>query len=142
MEDRDTLSYTIDTMSADALVTQGTRAYADTVVIYFSSSNVLTRWGRDKVVAIFQTTSLNAFFFNENVWISIKISLKFVPNGPINNILGFVQIMAWRRPGVKPLSEPMMFSLLKHICVTQPQWVNTRGFILFYFQSKYKLVQV
>ena len=25
-------------------------------------------------------------FFNENVWISIKISLEFVPKGPINNI--------------------------------------------------------
>ena len=33
--------------------------------------------------------------------------------------------MAWRRPGDKPLSEPMMVSLLRHICVTQPQWVNT-----------------
>ena len=35
-------------------------------------------------------------FFNENVWISIKISLKFVPKGPINNIPSLVQIMAWR----------------------------------------------
>ena len=25
-------------------------------------------------------------FFNENVWIPIKTSLKFVPKGPINNI--------------------------------------------------------
>ena len=29
---------------------------------------------------------LKCIFLNENVWISIKISLKFVPNGPINNI--------------------------------------------------------
>ena len=34
------------------------------------------------------------------------ISLKFVPKGPINNIPALVQIMAWRRPGDKPLSEP------------------------------------
>ena len=47
-------------------------------------------------------------FVNENVWISFKISLKFVPKGPINNIPSLVQIMAWRRPGDKPLSEPMM----------------------------------
>ena len=47
-------------------------------------------------------------FFNENVRISIKISLKFVPKGPINNIPALVQIMAWRRTGDKPLSEPMM----------------------------------
>ena len=45
---------------------------------------------------------------NENVWISIKISLKFVPKGPINNIPSLVKIMAWRRSGDKPLSEPMM----------------------------------
>ena len=32
--------------------------------------------------------------------------------------------MAWRRSGDMPLSEPMMTSLLTHICVTQPQWVN------------------
>ena len=64
-------------------------------------------------------------FLNENVWISIKISLKFVPKVSINNIPALVQIMAWRRSGDKPLSEPMMDSLLTHICVTRPQWVNT-----------------
>ena len=63
-------------------------------------------------------------FLNENLWISIKISLKFVPRGPINNIPALIQIMAWRRTGDKPLSEPMMYSLLVHMYVTQPQWVN------------------
>ena len=63
-------------------------------------------------------------FFNENVWIPIKISLKFVSKRPINNNPALVQIMAWRRPGDKPLSEPMMVSLTTHICVTRPQWVN------------------
>ena len=63
-------------------------------------------------------------FFNENVWISIKISLKFVPKGPINNIPALVQIMAWRRSGDKPLSEAMMVSLTTHICITRPQWVK------------------
>ena len=62
-------------------------------------------------------------FLNENVWIPVKISLKFVPKGPINNTPALVQIMAWRRPGDKPLSEPMMVSLPTHICVTRPQWV-------------------
>ena len=66
----------------------------------------------------------NCNFFNEMVWISIKISLKLVPGGSINNISALVQIMAWRRPGDKPLSEPMMVCLLTHICVTRPQWVN------------------
>ena len=63
-------------------------------------------------------------FLNENVWIPIKISLKFVPQGPINNIPALVQKMAWRRPGDKPSSGPMMVRLPTHICVTRPQWVN------------------
>ena len=65
-------------------------------------------------------------FLNENVWIPIKISLKFVPKGWINNIPALVPMMAWRRPGDKPLSEPMLDSLLTHICVTRPQWVKGR----------------
>ena len=63
-------------------------------------------------------------FLNENAWISLKISLKFVPKVRINNIPALVQMMAWRRPGDKPLSEPMMVSLLTHICVAWPQWVK------------------
>ena len=43
-------------------------------------------------------------FLKRNVWIPTKISLKFVPKGPINNIPALVQRMAWRRPGDKPLS--------------------------------------
>ena len=62
---------------------------------------------------------------NENIWISIKISLKFVPKCLINNIPALVQIMAWRGPGDKPLSEPLMVRLPTHICVTWPQWVNS-----------------
>ena len=65
-------------------------------------------------------------FLNENVWISLQISLKLVPKVRINNIPALVQIMAWRRPGDKPLSEPMMVSLPTHICVTRPQWDNTK----------------
>ena len=63
-------------------------------------------------------------FLNENAWVPIKILLKLVPRGPINNIPALVQIMAWRRLGDKPLFEPMMVSLPTHICVTRPQWVN------------------
>ena len=61
---------------------------------------------------------------NENICISIRISLKFVPKGPINNIQALVQIMAWHRTDDKLLSEPMVVSLLTHICVTRPQWVK------------------
>ena len=75
-------------------------------------------------VSHFADDIFKRIFVNENVIISIKFSLKFVPKGPINNILALAQIMAWRRPGDKPLSEPVMVSLLRHICVTRPHWVN------------------
>ena len=61
---------------------------------------------------------------NEKVKTLLRISMKFVPGGPINNIPALIQIMAWRRTGDKPLPEPMMVSLLTHICVTRPQWVK------------------
>ena len=57
------------------------------------------------------------------------LSLKFVPEGPINNIPTLVQIMAWCRPGDKPLSEPMVVRLLTHIYVTRPQWVKCKNCI-------------
>ena len=79
----------------------------------------------------FSDDSFKCIFLFENVWIWIKISLKFVPKVRINIIPALVQIMAWRRPGDKPLSEPMMVSLLTHICVTRPQWVNVINLLVF-----------
>ena len=71
--------------------------------------------GRHFADDIFKWISLT-----ENAWTSINMSLV-----QFNNIPALVQKMAWRRPGDKPLSEPMMLSLLTHICVTRPQWVKT-----------------
>ena len=67
--------------------------------------------------AISKTTFSNALS-----WMKMfQFGLKFVPKGPINNIPAMVQIMAWRRPGDKPLYEPMVLSLPTHICVVRPQ---------------------
>ena len=86
----------------------------------------------------FADDSFKCIFLNENVWISIKISLKFVLRGPINNIPALVQIMAWRRLGGKPLSEPMMVqwahnvtitSLLRHNDVATSSWLNNNVII-------------
>ena len=65
----------------------------------------LTHWGRDKMATTLADDTFEYKFVNETVLISIKISMKFVPKGPINNILALVQIMAWHRPGDKPSSE-------------------------------------
>ena len=79
-------------------------------------------------------------FVNEIIWVLIKIPLKFVPKCPINNISALVQIMAWRRPGDKPFSEPMMVSLLMHICVIRPQWVKKKEITLEEMQQRTILI--
>ena len=48
------------------------------------------------------------FFMNEKFCIAIQIPLKFVPEGPVYNNPALVEIIAWRRIGDKPLSEPML----------------------------------
>ena len=52
-------------------------------------------------------------FLNKNC--PIEISPEFVPKGPIIIIAGLFHIMAWRRPGDKPLFEQMMVTLPTHM---------------------------
>ena len=85
---------------------------------------VLTHWGRDKMAAMYHTAFSNAFSWMKMFKFRLRFHWSFFLKGPINNIPALVQIMAWRRPGDKPLPEPMMVNLLTHICVTRPQWVN------------------
>ena len=61
-------------------------------------------------------------FPNENFWILNNISLKFVPLVLSDNIATLVQIMVWRHTGDKP---SCWFSLLTHIYIIRPQWVNS-----------------
>ena len=60
------------------------------------------------MAAILADDIFKCIFLNENVRISIKISLKFVPKGPIGNKSALVQVMAWRWTGDKPLPAPML----------------------------------
>ena len=78
------------------------------VLLMLWHRSVLTHLPLDKMAAILVNDIFKCIFLNERTWISIKISLKFVVKGPINKIPALVQIMAWRRPGDKPLSEPML----------------------------------
>ena len=57
-----------------------------------------------QMLVILQTTVANSCV---HISIQIKISLKSVPNSPINNTQPLVQIMAWHRPGNNPSSEPI-----------------------------------
>ena len=60
------------------------------------------------MAAILSNEIFKRIFLNENFRITIKISLKFVPKGPIDNKSALVQVMAWRQTGDKPLPEAVM----------------------------------
>ena len=77
------------------------------------------------MAAISQTTLSNAYSWMKmlEIWLIFHQSL-FLRFQSIDNIPALVEIMAWRRPGDKPLSEPVIVRLLMHICVSRLQWVK------------------
>ena len=65
----------------------------------------------------------------ENVSISLKISLKFVSKVQINKIPALIQIMAWRWPGDKPLSAPMVgVRMYVSLGLNELRWVAPNSF--------------
>ena len=72
-----------------------------------------------KMYAILADDVFRCIFVKEKICILSIISLKFVPKGPIDNNPALVQIMAWHRPGDKPLSEPMIVRLPTHVCLNE-----------------------
>ena len=81
----------------------------------------LIHWSRDKMAVISHTTVSNAFPWMKN---SIKISLKFVPKDPINNISALVHRMPSADQETRHYLSKWWHSLLTHICVIRSQWVN------------------
>ena len=69
----------------------------------------------DKTAAILTGDNFKCIFLNENDTIPIRISLKFVTRCRIDNKPAFVQVMAWRRTGDKPLPELMLIPV--HWCI-------------------------
>ena len=80
----------------------------------------------------FADNIFKCIFWNENVWISLKISLKFAPKVWINNIPALVQIIAWDQSGDKPFSEPVMFWLLTRMYITQWTECFSSGLAVFF----------
>ena len=66
------------------------------------TDDMLTHLPMDKVTAIEPDDNFKCIVVNGKFRILIKISLKFVPIGPIDNNPALVQIMAWRLIGDKP----------------------------------------
>ena len=105
-----------------------------------SSTVCLPNWLRQRHYGRFFAEDIfKCIFMKENVWITIKIPLKCVPKGSIKNIPSLGQIMAWRQPGDKTLSEAMMIIFVTHICITRPQWVNSDDTLNWKVTLKYCL---
>ena len=83
-------------------------------VMVFNSSPL------DKMAANLADDIFKYIFMNERFCISIRILLKFVSMGEIDNRTALVQAMAWRRAGDKPLTD----SSLTHVCGTREKWVK------------------
>ena len=83
--------------------------------------NVLTLLPQHKMA----TDIFKSFSWMKSFLISIPISPKFVPNGPIVNKSALVQVMAWRRTGDKPLPDPINVDPVHwHICSSRGKWVD------------------
>ena len=126
MERRAWSIVTVITVHAKLTASDGPRTSPNEVLTAKLSTSIvalwlLTHWGRDEMATNFLTTISKAFS-----WMKIcKFRLGFHwILFPTKNIPALVQIMAWCRPGGKPLSEPMVVSLLTHICGTRPQCVK------------------
>ena len=77
------------------------------------------RYGRH-----FPDDFFKCIFMTENIWISLMISLMFVSKARINNVPALVQIMVWRRPCDKQLSEPITESIMMYICMRHSVSMN------------------
>ena len=64
----------------------------------------------EKMAAILADDIFKYIFLNEKFFFFIKMSLKFVPNGPFSNKWALVQVMAWRQIGDKPLPMLIQFT--------------------------------
>ena len=63
-------------------------------------------------------------------WECYKFDWNFInvcPKGPINNTPASLQMIPWRQLGNRPLTEPMVVRLPKHVWLTRPQWIKTEA---------------
>ena len=70
---------------------------------------LLEQWARDKMAAKFADDIFKCIFLIEKVWISIKISPKFVPKDPINNMATDNGLVPNRRQAIIWTSDGLFY---------------------------------
>ena len=78
------------------------------------------------MATISQTTFSNRFSWVKMYEFRLTFHWSLFQGVQLTIFQHWFQVMAWRRPGDKPLSEPMMGRFSTHICVTRPQWVKVQ----------------
>ena len=73
----------------------------------------------------FSDCPLTCIFWMKTLWILIKISVNFGPNRPIDDNPVLVQIITWVEQATRHYLHQCWPWILTHICVAQPQWINT-----------------
>ena len=82
--------------------------YSELTSLYISTPYTYQVWIYNSIYDMKLTDDIFKSIFNEGVWISITISLKFIPKGPIDYKSALVQVVAWHRTGEKPLPESVL----------------------------------
>ena len=104
--------FVVSAVPVDGLVRFGAKTSVDTVGTslgqVFVGTDSQQHIEADKKWPQFCRRHFQMHFLEWKIWISMNISVKFVPKVPIDNKLALVQIMAWCWTGNKLLSEPMM----------------------------------
>ena len=113
------------------------RTLTNVILNFLTSPVILHHWKMLGVNSLrprqnrrhFADNDFKCNFLSENVWIPIKISLKFVPKGPINNIPALVQIMAWCGTGESHYltnDDPVQRSIYASLGLNElmPQWLQ------------------
>ena len=95
------------------------------------------------MAAISQTKFAQTFPWKKVYEVCLRFHWRLFRIFQLTNIPALVKIITWPRSGNKPLSEPMMISLLIHICIIWTQWVNSDQCLLqrLFFCFSHSLVR-
>ena len=99
----------------DDHVMMGASCFRHTVLRYHHPQGMalaFTHLSQNKNGCYFADDIFKCISMNEKFCILIKISLKFVPKGLIDNKTALVQVLSWCRSSGKPLPEPMLIQFL------------------------------
>ena len=87
--------------------------------------DILAHWGWDKMANILQTIFSNAFSWMKSFEFFNKMSLKYVPEGVIDNKSVLVQVLVWHLTSNKPSPGPMLTKMFDALySMTRPQRIK------------------